>query len=96
MMCILRVHRGLWDILVRPLSSSQYGILDVSVVDTDDDYAAFKLASALGKPEHVKSFLLERAMRAPFTLFNDKTGFMEARNADGTWAGEDNGWTEGV
>jgi len=31
----------------------------------------------------------------PFTLFNDATGFMEARNADGSWAGEDNGWTEG-
>ena len=34
-------------------------------------------------------------MRTPFTLFNDATGFMEARNADGSWAGEDNGWTEG-
>jgi putative alpha-1,2-mannosidase len=35
-------------------------------------------------------------MRAPFLLFNDATGFMEARNADGSWAGEDNGWTEGA
>ena len=71
-------------------------MLNVSVVDVDDDYAAFQLASALGKPEDIKSFLLERAMRAPFTLFNDQTGFMEAKNADGTWAGEENGWTEGV
>jgi Glycosyl hydrolase family 92 len=35
-------------------------------------------------------------MRAPFTLYNDETGFMEARNADGSWAGEDRGWTEGM
>jgi putative alpha-1,2-mannosidase len=34
-------------------------------------------------------------MSASFTLFNDETGFMEARNADGSWAGEDEGWTEG-
>ena len=61
----------------------------------DDDYAAYVLARELGKPENVTSFLLERAMRAPFLLFNDATGFMEARNADGSWAGEDNGWTEG-
>ncbi|KIM42607.1 glycoside hydrolase family 92 protein [Hebeloma cylindrosporum] len=60
-----------------------------------DDYAAYVLARELGKPENVTSFLLERAMRAPFLLFNDATGFMEARNADGSWAGEDNGWTEG-
>jgi len=62
----------------------------------DDDYAAYVLARELGKPENVTSFLLERAMRAPFSLFNDATGFMEARNADGSWAGEDNGWTEGA
>ncbi|KAH9483275.1 putative glycosidase [Psilocybe cubensis] len=60
-----------------------------------DDYAAYVLARELGKPENVTNFLLERAMRAPFTLFNDATGFMEARNADGSWAGDDNGWTEG-
>jgi putative alpha-1,2-mannosidase len=34
-------------------------------------------------------------MSSSFSLFNDKTGFMEARNADGSWAGEDEGWTEG-
>ena len=61
----------------------------------DDDYAAYVLARELGKPANVTNFLLERALRTPFTLFNDATGFMEARNADGSWAGEDNGWTEG-
>ncbi|KAG5341393.1 hypothetical protein C0989_010922 [Termitomyces sp. Mn162] len=60
-----------------------------------DDYAAYKLASALGKPSNIMDFLLERSLRAPFTIFNPDTGFMEARNADGTWAGEDHGWTEG-
>jgi putative alpha-1,2-mannosidase len=62
----------------------------------DDDYAAYKLALALGKPANITDFLLERALKAPFTLFNNETGFMEARNADGSWAGEDNGWTEGM
>lgn len=60
---------------------------------TDDDYAAYVLAKELGKPE--ADFLLERSKRAPFTLWNEKTGFFEARNEDGTWAGEDRGWTEG-
>ncbi len=31
----------------------------------------------------------------PFTLFNKQTGFMEARNKDGSWAGDTRGWTEG-
>ncbi|KAG6887028.1 hypothetical protein C0995_002298 [Termitomyces sp. Mi166 len=60
-----------------------------------DDYATYKLAISLGKPSNTTDFLLERSLRAPFTLFNTETGFMEARNADGTWAGEDRGWTEG-
>ena len=34
-------------------------------------------------------------MRAPFVLYNDLTGFMEARNKDGSWAGGTRGWTEG-
>lgn len=61
----------------------------------DDDYAAYKLAVALGKSANITSFLLERALRTPFTLFNNETGFMEARNEDGSWAGADQGWTEG-
>lgn len=34
-------------------------------------------------------------MVAPFTIYNNETDFMEARNASGAWAGEDEGWTEG-
>src|SRR6266545_5916335 len=61
----------------------------------DDDFAAYVLALSLQKPLKFKAFLYERAMRTPFTLFNDLTGFMEARNKDGSWAGETRGWTEG-
>ena len=41
------------------------------------------------------AFFRARAFSAPFTIFNNDTGFMEARNADGAWAGQDEGWTEG-
>ena len=63
---------------------------------TDDDYAAYILALHLGKPQTIIDFLYERAMRTPFSIYNNATGFMEARNANGTWAGPDNGWTEGM
>lgn len=60
----------------------------------DDDYAASALAAALSKDEWATK-LRARAFAAPFTIFNNDTGFMEARNADGSWAGQDAGWTEG-
>jgi putative alpha-1,2-mannosidase len=60
----------------------------------DDDYALSVLAQALNKSSDA-SFFLSRAVTAPFTLFNPATGFMEARNANGSWAGPDAGWTEG-
>lgn len=28
-------------------------------------------------------------------MWNAEIGFMESRNSDGSWAGEDEGWTEG-
>ncbi|OBZ65460.1 hypothetical protein A0H81_14578 [Grifola frondosa] len=59
-----------------------------------DDYAVSVLASALSKPDDAAHFRA-RALSAPFTIFNIATGFMEARNADGAWAGQDAGWTEG-
>jgi putative alpha-1,2-mannosidase len=34
-------------------------------------------------------------MTAPFTIFNNATNFMESRNANGSLAGQDAGWTEG-
>ncbi|KAI0637472.1 glycoside hydrolase family 92 protein [Trametes polyzona] len=59
-----------------------------------DDYAVSVLASALGKDAEAAHFRA-RALSAPFTIFNNATGFMEARNANGTWAGQNAGWTEG-
>lgn len=52
------------------------------------------LAAYLGHDEDA-AFFRNRADTAPFTIFNNATGFMEARNANGSWAGQDEGWTEG-
>jgi putative alpha-1,2-mannosidase len=52
------------------------------------------LANLLNRADEA-SFFLNRSLIAPFTIFNPSSGFMEARNSDGSWAGEDNGWTEG-
>ena len=60
----------------------------------DDDYALSALASALNHTADAARFRA-RAFSAPFTIFNNATGFMEARNASGAWAGQDEGWTEG-
>lgn len=91
---IPRAGHGLWTTLVSTLLlTSLFPYLTTRPLD--DDYAAYKLAVAFEKPANVTDFLLERGLRAPFTLFNDETGFKEARNADGSWTGEDNGWTEG-
>ncbi|KAI0051484.1 glycoside hydrolase family 92 protein [Auriscalpium vulgare] len=59
-----------------------------------DDFAVSVLARIVGNTED-SSFFLNRSMVAPFTIYNNGTGFMEARNADGAWAGESAGWTEG-
>ncbi|KAI0365463.1 glycoside hydrolase family 92 protein [Pilatotrama ljubarskyi] len=59
-----------------------------------DDYAVSVLAAALGKDADASHFRA-RAFSAPFTIFNNATRFMEARNANGSWAGQDAGWTEG-
>ncbi|KAM5537813.1 hypothetical protein V8D89_008581 [Ganoderma adspersum] len=59
-----------------------------------DDYAVSALATALNKTDDA-AFFRVRAFSAPFTLFNNATGFMEARDADGAWAGPGEGWTEG-
>ncbi|KAF5364297.1 hypothetical protein D9756_001133 [Leucocoprinus leucothites] len=60
-----------------------------------DDFAVYVVAKAMEKPENITSFLFNRSQNAPFTLYNNETGFMEARKADGSWAGPDSGWTEG-
>jgi predicted alpha-1,2-mannosidase len=61
--------------------------------DAYDDYAVAQIAKAVGK-DYDYRFFLNRSLNYSL-LFNRKTGFMQARNSDGSWAGEDVGWTEG-
>jgi len=61
---------------------------------TDDDYAVSVLAAAVNRSDDAK-FFASRARQNAFTMFNRRSGFMEARNLDGTWAGPGAGWTEG-
>ena len=60
----------------------------------DDDYAVGTLAALLNVSDDA-AFFKKRARTAPFAIFNNETGFMEARNASGKWAGPNAGWTEG-
>lgn len=69
-------------------------LLELTII-ADDDYAVYKLAQALNKSSEIIERFYKRAKLNPFLIFNDETGFMEARNQDGSWAGEDRGWTEG-
>ncbi|KAH7929290.1 hypothetical protein BV22DRAFT_1125899 [Leucogyrophana mollusca] len=59
-----------------------------------DDYAVSVLASLLGKTSEAE-FFRNRSLTNPFTIFNNVTGFMEARKANGAWAGPTRGFTEG-
>ena len=60
----------------------------------DDDYAVSIAAKHVNNSAD-DAFFLNRSMTTPFTIFNNATGFMEARDASGDWAGQDAGWTEG-
>jgi predicted alpha-1,2-mannosidase len=64
-----------------------------SLEDDYDDYAVAQIAKKLGK-ESDFTFFLNRSLNYKL-LFNRNTGFMQARNSDGSWAAEDVGWTEG-
>ncbi|KAI0762350.1 glycosyl hydrolase family 92-domain-containing protein [Fomes fomentarius] len=59
-----------------------------------DDFAVAAVAAALSKHSDAE-FFRARALSAPFSIFNDDTGFMEAKTANGSWAGPTVGWTEG-
>lgn len=61
--------------------------------DAYDDYALAEIAKALGK-ENDYRFFINRS-RNYRLLFNPETGFMQARNSDGSWADPGAGWTEG-
>lgn len=59
-----------------------------------DDYAASVVARHAGDDTSAKQ-LLTRSLENYRKLYNHDTGFMEAKNENGTWAGFDQGWTEG-
>jgi predicted alpha-1,2-mannosidase len=61
--------------------------------DAYDDYAVAQIAKAVGKESDYR-FFLNRSQNYKL-LFNSKTGFMQARNSDGSWADPGAGWTEG-
>ncbi len=58
-----------------------------------DDYAVAQVAKAAAKPDDY-AFFLKRSL-AYKNLFNPARGFMQAKNAGGTWASLEDGWTEG-
>ena len=61
--------------------------------DAYDDFAVAQVAKAVGKDADYR-FFIERS-RNYRNLYNPATGFMQGRNADGSWADADAGWTEG-
>jgi len=61
--------------------------------DAYDDYAVAQIGKAVGNQSDYE-FFLKRSLNYRL-LFNPKTGFMQARNSDGSWASPDEGWTEG-
>lgn len=58
-----------------------------------DDHAAAVVASYAGDPYSVQ--YLQNRSTSYKSVWNEDTGFMEAKNDNGTWAGSDQGWTEG-
>lgn len=58
-----------------------------------DDWCVAEVARALGKTKEYR-FFLDRSHNYEH-LFNKATGFMQAKNSDGSWEKPDEGWTEG-
>jgi predicted alpha-1,2-mannosidase len=61
--------------------------------DAYDDWCVAQIAKSLGKTDEYE-FFLKRSLNYEH-VFNPATGFMQAKNSDGSWAGEKEGWTEG-
>jgi predicted alpha-1,2-mannosidase len=61
--------------------------------DSYDDWCVAEVAKALGKTKEYQ-FFLNRSHNYEH-LFNPATGFMQAKNSDGSWADPKEGWTEG-
>ena len=61
--------------------------------DAYDDWCVAQVAKSLGRTADYR-FFLQRSLNYKH-LFNPQTGFMQARNSDGSWASPAAGWTEG-
>ena len=61
--------------------------------DSYDDWCVAQVALKLGKYREYE-FFLHRSLNYQH-IFNKTTGFMQGRKADGSWADEKDGWTEG-
>ena len=61
--------------------------------DSYDDWCVAQVAKSLGRTADYQ-FFLKRSQNYK-NIFNPKTGFMQARNFDGSWASPTAGWTEG-
>ncbi len=61
--------------------------------DAYDDWCVSQIAARLGKSGDA-AYFQDRAHNYQ-NIFNRSTGFMQARNSDGSWASPDAGWTEG-
>jgi predicted alpha-1,2-mannosidase len=64
-----------------------------TIEDAYDDWCVSQIARRLGKTD-IANLLRNRAHNYK-NIFNKATGFMQARNSDGSWANPDHGWTEG-
>jgi predicted alpha-1,2-mannosidase len=61
--------------------------------DAYDDWCVAQIAKKLGKTVDY-AYFMNRSHNYE-NIFNKSTGFMQARNSDGSWAKPDAGWTEG-
>jgi putative alpha-1,2-mannosidase len=61
--------------------------------DAYDDWCVSEVARNLGKTAQQR-FFAKRSLNYAL-LFNRQTGFMQARNLDGSWGDPKEGWTEG-
>src|SRR6267378_3256758 len=61
--------------------------------DAYDDFAVAQVAKALGRDKDFRFFI--NRSRNYRNLYNPARGFMQGRNADGSWARPQDGWTEG-
>jgi predicted alpha-1,2-mannosidase len=64
-----------------------------SLEEDYEDWDVAQVAKAVGN-QHDYAFFHNRSMNYKL-LFNPATGFMQGKNADGSWASPDAGWTEG-